>query len=320
MPNLHQSDNRWTERRVLVTGAGGFIGRRMTEKLLALGSVVTALDFAGADFPHGAKVELCDLRREHEVRSVLRNCSPELVIHLAATSDRSVSAEAVYTAYDSVLLPALNVLSACSALDDAPRVILFGSCDEYGRNSSPYSEEMDPCPQTPYAFAKAAVTRIALSAEHLFGNRITVARPSIVYGPGQVPAMFIPQAIATLLSGRPFEMTAGEQTRDFVYLDDMVEAALRLADTEASFGKVVNIASGNSVSIKDLALQLARVCGAEEFLRVGALPYRAGEVYSYAVDAGLLQRMLSWRPETTLEAGLHATIASFRQHHMENPS
>ncbi len=306
----------WNGRRVLVTGAGGFIGRRLTRKLAALGADVVAIDIVDGVFDGSVREIRCDLSQKDGIATVLREENPEVIFHLAATSNRGMDTNAVQTAFRSVFLPAHYLLLASGELPHPPRIFAFGSGDEYGDNQTPFTEEQEARPLTPAAFAKAAVTRLCLD-DTLRNPFITVVRPSVVYGPGQLPAMFIPQAITTLLSGRQFDMTPGEQTRDFVYVDDVVEAVLRLADAEASFGQIVNIGAGIPHALKDVARRIAELCGAEQHLRIGALPYRASEVGAYEFSNTKLRSILSWVPDTSLEKGLHETIASFAHHQLE---
>lgn len=103
-------------------------------------------------------------------------------------------------------------------------------------------------------------------------------------------------------------MTTGEQMRDFVFIDDVVEAVLRIADTRETEGEVINIATGHSSSIRNIAETIARLCNAEHLLRIGAKPYRESEVSSYFVSIDKMKHLLDWTPPTTVEEGLQRTL------------
>lgn len=304
MANAPSSDIYWQSRRVIVTGAGGFIGRHLVRSLMERGAHVSSVDRSSAVMPEGGEHVALDLSESETVDRFIREAQPECIFHLAAQADRASTPDAVQTAYRSVFLPALHVANASRLVARAPRMIFFGSCDEYGDAPVPWTEDLEPRPRTPYAFAKAAVTHMLLSMHTREGARVTVLRPSVVYGPGQRPSMFIPEAFQALSSGRPFEMTAGEQTRDFVYVADVVDTACRIAEAQDSVGAVVNVASGHVTSIRELATIIARQCDAEHLLRIGVKPYRDGEVGSYAVSIDQLRMLLRWSPPTTLTEGL----------------
>lgn len=310
---------RWQSRRVIVTGAGGFIGWHLARRLSTLGAHVSAVGKRPADATDDCEWFDLDLADFDAVERFVLGEQPEFIIHLAARANRANTPEAVHVAYRSVLLPALHVAFAAQSLTHRPRMIFFGSCDEYGDNPSPWNEEQPAKPLTPYALAKAAVTHTLLEMSAHSNLRVTVVRPSVVYGPGQRPTMFIPEAMQALLSGKVFEMTTGEQTRDFVFVDDVIEAVLRIADTSETEGEVINVASGNSLMIRDIATSIARHCNAEHLLRIGVKPLRESEVGSYAVSIDKLKRLLDWTPPTTLEEGLMQTLKFFTNSEERTP-
>jgi len=306
------SDSIWQSRRVLVTGAGGFIGRHLVQRLDSAGSHVTSVSLHPEKAPIHGEQSALNLSDFTNVEALIQEEQPEFIFHLAATANRGNDREAIRAAHESVVLPALHIAYAAQSLTAPPRMLFFGSCDEYGDSTTPWYEEQRARPITPYALAKATVTQTLLEMCTHRDARITIVRPSVVYGPGQRPTMFIPEAIHALTSGQYFEMSAGEQTRDFVFVSDVVEAVLRLASSSQAEGEIVNIASGTVHTIHDIAATIARLCHAEHLLRVGAKPYRDGEVMSYAVSNTKLQKLLAWAPPTTLEAGLAQTLEWFQ--------
>lgn len=292
-------------RRVLVTGGAGFIGARLCAALRRAGAKVTALDTRGA----GAL--RCDLADPRAVTAAVRRARPEIVFHLAALTDRGAS--------PALLGPMLAVnLGGTRNLLEALRergcraAVIAGSSEEYGRGPVPFRETQPDDPVSPYSFSKTAATRLALFYHRVHGLPAVVLRPTLAYGPAQPPAMFLPALIESLAAGRPFGMTAGGQTRDFVFIDDLVEAFLLAGLNGAAAGQVFNIGSGRPVKIRDMARLAARLLGRPDLLRVGEKPYRPAEIMRYHASPAKARRVLGWRPRTTLAAGLRLTVESFK--------
>ena len=172
---------------------------------------------------------------------------------------------------------------------------------------------MRELPVNAYSQSKQSLTHLCEVLHHLHGLPVVILRPSIAYGPGQSTDMFLPALIRALLTDTPFAMTAGGQTRDFVYVSDVVDAMLLAATRAGVAGEILNIGSGQPVTIATLAQKVAAIIGKPELLQIGKLPYRQGEVMSYSVDAGKACALLGWAPQVGLDEGLAATIDSFRR-------
>lgn len=299
--------------RALVTGASGFIGRRLVEKLLAAGVEVSALD-AVHEAPHGVAATYCgDLTDSAFVRGAVGRAAPEYVFHLAAVRARSADVSAFRGAIQVNLLGSLSLLEACTELPDLKMAVLVGTAEEYGAAAAPYREGEREQPVSAYSYSKLAMTELALALHRLHGLPAAVLRPSVAYGPGQAPDMFISALVAALVRGDRFPMTLGEQTRDFVYVDDVVSALMSAAVTPAASGHIVNVACGEQVRIADVARLAERLAGVNGLVEIGAVPYREGEALEYGVDATLARELLGWKAETELEDGLRATIAAARE-------
>ncbi|OGR69971.1 MAG: hypothetical protein A2089_11500 [Elusimicrobia bacterium GWD2_63_28] len=294
-------------RRVLVTGGAGFIGARLCAALRGAGAKVFCLDARAA----GAGALKCDLSDEEAVKAAVGKAKPEIVFHLAALTDRDPAPALLGRMLGTNLQGARNLLEALR--ERGCRAAVFsGTAEEYGRGPAPYREAQPEDPVGPYSFSKACATQLALFYHRVHGVPATVLRPTLAYGPGQPPTMFLPALLITLRRGEPFEMTAGGQTRDFVFVDDLVEAYLLAGLAKAAAGQVINIGSGRPVKIKDLALLAARVTGRAGLLKMGAKPYRPAEIMNYFASAAKARRLLGWRPRTSLAAGLKLTAAGYK--------
>jgi UDP-glucose 4-epimerase len=159
---------------------------------------------------------------------------------------------------------------------------------------------------------KAAVTQCALLYHRLFALPVVVLRPFIVYGPGQRDGMMLPALLKTLAQGQEFALTPGEQTRDFVYVDDVVDALIAAAVRNGAAGEVFNVCSGEERRIRDVAELAVRIAGASPSrLKIGALPYRENEVWRLVGSNRKARALLGWSPRVQLEDGLQRTWEAF---------
>jgi nucleoside-diphosphate-sugar epimerase len=167
-------------------------------------------------------------------------------------------------------------------------------------------------PSSSYSAAKLAATQLIqmLAKQECFPG--TVLRLFLVYGPGQNKQRFLPQVIEGCLRGASFPVSKGEQLRDFCYMDDVIDALIRAAMNREAQGEVINIASGQPVSIASMIKKVkARInCGEPQF---GSVPYRSGENMSLYADISKAKQVLGWEPTVSLADGLEKTIAYFKK-------
>lgn len=300
------------ETRALVTGATGFIGQHLVPQLLRLGASVWAgvlpeedPALAGA-LPREAEQLQLDVRDPHSVTLAVAHCRPDVVFHLAAagvaapeTDPRTVLA---VNAGGTV-----NVLEALRS-QRTRRIVLTGTCYEYGARETP--EGLDPF--NFYAASKIAAWSFARAYWHSFGLPVVTARLFQVYGPGQSTKTLVPSAAHAALAGDDFQMTAGEQERDFIYIDDVVEALVRIATAESTEGTSVDLGTGRGHTVRAVVELIWRLAGARGQIRCGALDYRRGEPMRLVADAPRTARLTAWEATTGLEDGLRATMEAAR--------
>jgi nucleoside-diphosphate-sugar epimerase len=298
---------------VLVTGAGGFIGRSVVRCLQRRGEGVVALvqddDQRGA-VPAGAGIEVVagDLCDAGGLARALSGVVPRAVIHLAG---RRVTG----TSDDDRENARLNVdptVGLVAGLDrSALEALVFASSGEvYGPRAGLFVETAAPRPMTAYARAKLAAEQHLMAAHHADGLPVVVARLAVAYGPGQPGTMLIPSLMEAARTGRPVRMTAGEQTRDFVYVDDVAEALVRLTHAPRAIGRIVNVGSGLATPIRELAQTLAASLHGRLVVELGAIPYRNGEQMEYCFDTALLKELTGYVPDTVLADGLAQVVAA----------
>jgi UDP-glucose 4-epimerase len=307
--------------RALVTGGAGFIGSNLVDALLARGDAVTVLDdlstgrLANLEDARGRGVELVeeDIRDAVAVAKLYERVRPEVVFHLAAQVDvrRSV-ADPVFDARINVE-GAINVLEAARGTEVARFVNTSTGGAIYGEGRIlPASEDHPVAPEAGYGQSKFAAEGYCELYARLHGLSTVSLRCGNVFGPRQDPlgeAGVVAIFCGRLLEGRrPTVFGDGRQTRDYVYVGDVVDANLAAAAT--SVGGPINIGRGEPVSVLDLVAALERLEGRD--LDPEFAPPRPGEVQDIHLDPTLARAVLEWRARVGLEEGLERTLASLR--------
>ncbi|MSQ61301.1 MAG: NAD-dependent epimerase/dehydratase family protein [Dehalococcoidia bacterium] len=302
--------------RVLVTGGAGFVGSHLVEGLLAAGHDVAALDnFATGrreNLPSGAHLYQVDIRDADAVTAVLGDWRPEVVYHLAAQSAVRVSIERPDFDADVNVVGALRLLAACLATGVRRMVYTSTGGALYGEPMALPADELCPVfPLAPYGLSKHTFERYLDMATTGELERV-ILRPANIYGPRQDPhgeAGVVAIFAERMLRGEPVRIFgSGDQQRDFVYVGDVVEAAL-LASSSHLTG-AYNIGTGRLTSVNELFSALAVATGYDRAPQY--TPAIPGEVFRISLDASKAERELGWAPVTPLDGGLGLTVEAFR--------
>jgi UDP-glucose 4-epimerase len=308
--------------RVLVTGGAGFIGSHLVDALLERGAHVTIVDhlrrsprpWLGEALRRGAQLHVVDVRDLETMRGAFGVARPEVVLHLAAQSDvrRSIA--------DPALDAQVNVAGTVSVLEaarevGARRVVLASTAAAYGDPPrAPTREDATIAPISPDGTSKAAAEWYLAQYTRLYGISTVALRMANVYGPRQDPygeagvvAIFSGIAAA---GGRAVVYGDGSQTRDYIFVGDVVRAWLAAAAADVSGG--FNISTGTETSLVELARELE--------LEYDHAPGRPGEVRRSCLDPGAAEAALGWRAEVSLREGLGETIAALRADERPRPA
>jgi UDP-glucose 4-epimerase len=293
--------------RALVTGGAGFIGSNVVDALLARGDEVHVLD----DLSRGTRDNVADAARLHEAdirrdsSSVFADVQPDVCFHLAAQIDVRVSVEQPELDADVNIVGTLHVLDAARAHGTK---VVFSSTGGaiYGECEGPAAEDHPRAPLAPYGVSKLSAEEYIAAFNRLYGTSHVALRYGNVYGPRQDPhgeAGVVAIFMNALRDGKtPRIYGDGRQTRDYVFVGDVVSATLAAAGHD---GGVFNVGTGSETSVVELYERIQRVSGIERAPE-HAEP-RAGELQRSVLDPSLAARELGWRPQSSLDEGLAAT-------------
>lgn len=318
---------RFGTKTVVVTGAGGFIGSTLVERLVAEGAHVRALlrytsradRGCLADVPAATleTVEVVhgDVRDFDAVRAVLRGA--DAVFHLAALIGIPYSYEHPQEVVDTNVLGTTNVLLAARDLPGLERVVLTSTSEVYGSALRvPIDEDHPLQAQSPYSATKIAADALGLSFHRSFGTPVTIVRPFNAYGPRQSARAVIPTIISQALAGGRLHLGTLETRRDFTFVEDTARGFVDVAASDGAVGQVLNVGSGVEVRIGDIVTKVGEILGrqlevAEDDQRVRP---PASEVSRLLGDSSNAARIAGWKAEVSLDEGLRRTCAWIAEH------
>lgn len=318
--------------RILVTGAGGFIGSHLVEELFKEGYKVRALTYYNPlnswwwldSLPGETLKEIevisGDLRDPHSMQEALEGC--ETVFHLAGLIGIPFSYHSPDLYVDTNVKGTLNILQAARK-NKLKRVLITSTSEIYGTAQYvPIDEKHPRQPQSPYSASKIGAESMAESFYRSFDLPVTIVRPFNTFGPRQSARAVIPTIITQLLNGRSsIELGNLDPTRDFTYVRDTARGFIRIAQCESLVGEYCNIASQREISIGELANELIRQINPEAKIVTGEKRMRPdkSEVYRLYGSSEKLRKHTGWEAEYTLEEGLRETIEWFRKgHHLKS--
>jgi nucleoside-diphosphate-sugar epimerase len=298
-------------QKVLLTGAGGFLGRHCLTGLTARGAEVHAVGRSGSGAQTGIRFHRADLLDPAQVADLVARVRPTHLLHLAW-----VTAPATYRTSPENLRWVQTSLALLHAFAEhgGRRALLVGSCAEYDWNAGLCREADTPLrPACLYGTCKNALRQMLEAFASQAGFSAAWARVFFLYGPHEHPDRLVASVSRALLAGEPALCSAGSQRRDFLHVADAAEALLALLGSDLQ--GAVNIGSGQAVAVADVVRRLANTLGRPDLLRLGERPAPGPPAAPLVcADVGRLRQELGWAPRRDLEQGLAQTLAWWRAH------
>ena len=317
-------DISWKEKRVLITGANGFVGGWLASELRSLGARVVALardGLQGGLSLHGVEniaVVHGDVTDKALVERVLAKYEIDTCFHLAAQSLVHVAACCPVATFESNIRGTWTLLEQCRVLGAVRRIVVMTSDKVYGAQANPEATEADPLLGLhPYDASKVCADVIARSYATAFGLPVAVARCANIYGGGDLNySRIVPYAVRCVLLGEPIRLRGdGASRREFLFVQDAVAALLALAtnlDRGEIRGRAFNFGSNEAITVLSLVRQIAASAARPDHEIVPAPSPAPGELVCQRLDSSLAKRLLSWRAEVDLTAGLQRTVDWYR--------
>jgi len=302
----------WSEHKVLVTGAAGFVGANLTRRLVKEGAEVHALLHPESDAWRLKGIEgrlflhTADLLDEAYMEGFCRELSPTVIYHLATHGAYSSQTDTSRILLTNIM----GTWNLLKALDPVNYQLFLntGSSSEYGFKQKPMQEGDLLLPNSFYAVAKASGTMLCQYVSQSQARPIVTFRLFSVYGPYEQESRLVPTLIRRCLQGKNLEMASAEIARDFVFVEDVVDACLKLEHLRQCPGEIINIASGRQVSLKQITDLVLKLTGSKVDVLWKAMPNRIWDTSFWVGENHKARELLAWEAKTSLTDGLMQTI------------
>jgi nucleoside-diphosphate-sugar epimerase len=299
-------------KRLLITGGTGFIGSSLAIQAIKNGYSVTSLSRSVPE----EKIEdvtyiYADVSDNTQLLEKLSVHQFEYVVNLSGDINHSPADKGGNYIYDVHARGVHNLIDTldCGVLK---KFIQIGSSDEYGNQPAPQHEELEASPFSPYSEGKASATQYLQKRYETENFPVIVLRLFLVYGPAQSPKRFLPQIIKGCLENKQFPASEGRQLRDFCYVEDIVNGILISLETaEEVDGEVINLASGDPISIREMIEKVQRTVGSG-MPSYGEIPFREGENQALVADISKAIELLNWKPEISIDDGVLRTVEAYK--------
>jgi nucleoside-diphosphate-sugar epimerase len=300
---------------VFVTGASGVIGSELTKKLTELGADVSVgirdlnkENLLDPKIKDKIKIFQLDILNPKHIKEIFHQIKPKKVFHLAGIISRTRKISDIKTVYETNVAGTINLIESLNA-ETCDCFLQFGTAGEYGDGTVPYSEESPLKPNTPYAYSKACATLQGILLADTFKLPIITARLFSVYGP-QCSLSFVTDLIDAAQQQKTFKMTHGRQTRDFIYIDDVIEAIVKLSTEKEAIGHTFNICTSKETAIRDFALAFNDFLKNPIKIEFAGKEIPKNEILRNLGNSTKIRRLLDWEPSYDLKQGIQAMIHS----------
>jgi len=291
-------------KKILVTGGNGYLGKNLVSALVKNDCELYILDKTSSGCPNEI---IADLTDQEQIKSIVLDLKPNLIYHLAANLNRDRD----FLNHDTVMninyFGTLNLLNALKNVD-YDNFIFTSSSEVYGANDVPFHEKMMPLPASPYSLSKACAEMAIQTFSELNAKKFTILRLFNFFGKQMPDNFFIPQLVNSLKTGEFFKMTKGEQSRDFLYVSDVIKAMILTATHTNALNQTFNVCSGVSITLKELVCMVKELTHSECSIQFGALPYRENEIWNMVGDPAKIKALLDFSPDYTIKEAISELI------------
>lgn len=300
-------------KRVLITGISGFVGSNLAKKLRSLGVIVYGISRSLVSDKRNLRANILDYS---VISNFIKNSKIQICFHLAGESLVEKGQKDPYRTFKINTEGTLNILEIArkNALE---KVIVASTAHVYGNNKLPYIEEFTPKPSRPYETSKACTDLIAQSYADSFNLPVLLPRFVNIYGPGDLNFQrLIPKTIKAVLSNTTPKMWGGKAIRDYLFIDDAINAYIRLAKIDMSLignNRIFNFGSDSKISVEDLIKKIIVLSGKKVTIEK-IDEERASEIKSQYVSFGKATKLLGWEPKVTLTEGLKKTLEWYKNY------
>ena len=318
MENTSLLVKNFRNKKILVTGGAGFIGSHLVNKLVNLKSKVTVTVKYNSIIDNQRLINVwnkisvieSDLRNTDSVLS-LKNKKFDYIFHLAAYNHVGDSFTHISEAINS------NLFSTINLLEHGPeykKFIHMGSSEIYGSQKKiPFNISEMPNPMSPYAIGKYSSELYSILKNKIEKRNLICLRPFNTFGPFQSEKAIIPEIIIKCLMGKPVLTTPGEQTREFNYVDNIIEAMLLTSSKLKNFDRPINIGSNKPIKIKNLVKKIHLLTNSKSKLKIGKINYRPNEIWKMQADNKFVINKIKWKPNVSFQQGLKISINWYRR-------
>lgn len=302
----------WGNKRVLITGSTGFIGKHLAQRLEELGATVFGLSRSA----EGKNTLRADILNFPSINKFVRDQKISICFHLAAEALVESGQSNPYQTFKSNIDGTLNILESARK-NNLKKIVVASTSHVYGDNNPPYIEEYTPKPSRPYETSKTCTDLIAQSYAETFNLPVLIPRFVNTYGPGDLHFnRLIPKTIKSILTNQRLEIWGGGIKRDYLFVDDVVDAYIRLAQldiSKAKGGRIFNFGGGNIISVEELVKKIIAISGKKVNIQK-IEDARPLEIKAQYVSSEKALKTLGWKAKVSLDKGLSRTYLWYRDY------
>jgi nucleoside-diphosphate-sugar epimerase len=286
-------------KRILVTGGNGYLGSFLVKALQKLGAEVFVIDIRLKDTPNEFLIDITNLDL---VKYVVNKIRPNIVFHLAAILNR----ERDFTDHEKIVHVnyngTMNMLLALKEYGKCENFIFTSTSEIYGDSEAPFKETLLPKPASPYSLSKVFAENGIKTFSEIYKFPYTILRLFNFYGNDMPKSFFMPQLIHSLKNDKSFKMTLGEQARDFLYVEDVIQGLILAATKEKAKQQTFNVCCGKGITLQELVLDCKEALQSDCNIDFGAFPYRENEIWNMVGDNTKITEMLGFKPKYELKS------------------